>query len=443
MTAEIAILNKGAVALATDSAVTISAERQAQKIFDSADKLFELSTAQPIGIMIYNGLQFLGMPLDAVIKEFRRSNETFPTVDEAAGKFLSHLYDLLDTAPTSEIEQNISGVIIPVINQINEEIQKKLFENLAKAEKQNPVQHQPDLDQAFDAAAKNVLERFEKSVTRFGKASFLPRKVEKGVRARDRSFVSELVSEFSMQVSNEHQKRIKKICESVLSSGYLSPSKTGLVFAGFGEKERFPSLVSFEIDGVFGGKIKFKRTASCDIDRSGTRAYVRPFAQQDMVDRFLYGLDDQVRSGIEKYSKNMIGKIADGIISQLEIENEDHRRELIESAREAEKVFLRNLNDEAFKSIRSASRAEIEDMVEFMPKPELAKMAEALIDLTSIKRKVTRGLETVGGPVDVAVISKGEGFVWVKRKHYFPSEINARYFERMKPSSTGATGENR
>ena len=70
-------------------------------------------------------------------------------------------------------------------------------------------------------------------------------------------------------------------------------------------------------------------------------------------------------------------------------------------------------------------------MVEFMPKPELAKMAEALIDLTSIKRKVSRGFETVGGPVDVAVLSKAEGFVWVKRKHYFPAELNARYFARL------------
>jgi hypothetical protein len=40
--------------------------------------------------------------------------------------------------------------------------------------------------------------------------------------------------------------------------------------------------------------------------------------------------------------------------------------------------------------------------------------------------------ETVGGPIDVAIISKGEGFVWVKRKRYFSLEENphflARYF---------------
>ena len=36
------------------------------------------------------------------------------------------------------------------------------------------------------------------------------------------------------------------------------------------------------------------------------------------------------------------------------------------------------------------------------------------------------------GPVDVAVITKGDGFVWLKRKHYFPAELNPHYFERSK-----------
>jgi hypothetical protein len=90
------------------------------------------------------------------------------------------------------------------------------------------------------------------------------------------------------------------------------------------------------------------------------------------------------------------------------------------------------LGDEGFKSVHVDSRSEIEEMVEFMPKPEMARMAEALVNLTSIKRRVTRGFETVGGPIDVAVISKADGFVWVKRKHYFTPELNSRYFDRIK-----------
>jgi hypothetical protein len=70
------------------------------------------------------------------------------------------------------------------------------------------------------------------------------------------------------------------------------------------------------------------------------------------------------------------------------------------------------------------------NMVLFMAKQELAHLAEALVNITSLKRKFSAGEETVAGPIDVAVISKNDGFVWVKRKHYFPSELNPRYFVR-------------
>ena len=35
--------------------------------------------------------------------------------------------------------------------------------------------------------------------------------------------------------------------------------------------------------------------------------------------------------------------------------------------------------------------------------------------------------ETVGGPIDVAVISKSEGFIWIKRKLYFDKNLNNHY----------------
>ena len=38
--------------------------------------------------------------------------------------------------------------------------------------------------------------------------------------------------------------------------------------------------------------------------------------------------------------------------------------------------------------------------------------------------------ETVGGEVDVAVISKGDGFIWIKRKHYFKPELNPQYLAK-------------
>lgn len=69
----------------------------------------------------------------------------------------------------------------------------------------------------------------------------------------------------------------------------------------------------------------------------------------------------------------------------------------------------------------------IMDVVSMLPKDDLAGMAESLVNLTSFKRKVTLD-ETVGGPIDVAVISKGDGFVWIKRKLYFKGELNPQFF---------------
>jgi hypothetical protein len=69
----------------------------------------------------------------------------------------------------------------------------------------------------------------------------------------------------------------------------------------------------------------------------------------------------------------------------------------------------------------------IVEIVDHLPKEELAAMAEALVNLTSFKRHVTKQAETVGGPIDVAVISRGDGLIWIKRKHYFDKALNQHF----------------
>ena len=92
MTAEIAIINRSAVTLAADSAVTLEVGGT-EKIYNTADKLFELSTDYPVGVMIFNNMHFLEMPLDVLIKEFRRSKfcKKRNTVFEYAKDFLTYL----------------------------------------------------------------------------------------------------------------------------------------------------------------------------------------------------------------------------------------------------------------------------------------------------------------------------------------------------------------
>jgi len=66
-------------------------------------------------------------------------------------------------------------------------------------------------------------------------------------------------------------------------------------------------------------------------------------------------------------------------------------------------------------------------------------MAEALVELTALRRKLGPTLESVGGPVDVAIISKGDGFIWIKRKHYFKAETNLDFSIRKNLATKGVS----
>jgi hypothetical protein len=90
MTAEIATINRSAVTLATDSAVTLTV-RDAEKIYHSADKLFELSDRDPMGIMVYNNPEYMGISLEVAIKQFRLRRSRVANVFEAAEQFFGYL----------------------------------------------------------------------------------------------------------------------------------------------------------------------------------------------------------------------------------------------------------------------------------------------------------------------------------------------------------------
>jgi hypothetical protein len=59
-----------------------------------------------------------------------------------------------------------------------------------------------------------------------------------------------------------------------------------------------------------------------------------------------------------------------------------------------------------------------------MPFAEAIDLARFLVDTTIGYSRFLFGPNTVGGPVDVAGISRHEGFKWVARKHYYPSDLN-------------------
>ncbi len=75
MTCEIAIMNRYAIALAADSATTVTyyvGTEAKERYFKGANKIFQLSSHRPVGIMIFGTATLHEVPWELIVKEFRR-----------------------------------------------------------------------------------------------------------------------------------------------------------------------------------------------------------------------------------------------------------------------------------------------------------------------------------------------------------------------------------
>lgn len=90
MTAIVGVLNKHAVAIAADSAVTLG---NTHKVVNSANKIFTLSKYQPVAVMTYSSASFMGVPWDIIIKEYRKQlrDGSFPKLENYVNDFIEYL----------------------------------------------------------------------------------------------------------------------------------------------------------------------------------------------------------------------------------------------------------------------------------------------------------------------------------------------------------------
>lgn len=211
-----------------------------------------------------------------------------------------------------------------------------------------------------------------------------------------------------------------------LKKSVYSELFTGIALAGFGTAQPFPSLQVYHTEGLVRGRVKRTLVDAVQISPTGSRGHIAPLAQDDVVKRYVEGVDpslgQQLASELRRVMRELGVALADDWLEGAR--RKSAREQAAAAAERLANDFLRKVVDEA----KERQRQEIIEVVTYMSKPELAQLAEALVEMTALRRRVSMEAETVGGPVDVAVVSRGDGFVWIKRKHYFDAELNPRYF---------------
>ena len=422
MTAEIAIMNKEAIALAADSAVTM-AKKKGQKIFTSANKLFTLSKYYPVGIMVYGNASLMGIPWETIIKIYRRKSgeKKFDTLKEYANKFITYLNNDSSLFPETEQKKYLYGNTFSYFTFIKKDIEKRVKSIIDKEGKVTDNQ-----------AKQTTSDIIKKHFGKLEKHKMLP-SIPKGHIENIIKKYMDIIDKAKedvfekLTISTDSLNHLRKISASLFSKDIFPSNISGIAIAGFGEKDTFPSLKSFDIEGVVNNKLKYKERLSAEINFENA-ATIIPFAQREMVYTFMEGINPYLQNQIEGYLSEIFDKYPEVIVENIEKYDDSEKERLKQKLKEASNKIFKDYQEHVTTYRRKKYVNPVIKVVGMLPKDELATMAESLVSLTSFRRKVTMDTETVGGPIDVAIISKGDGFIWIKRKHYFKAELNHQFF---------------
>lgn len=422
MTAIVGILNHRGIAFAADSAATHKSD-SGTKITNHANKIFAISKYKPVGVAIYNNLAFMDVPWESIIKKFRSDlgNKGYSSLKEYAQSFWKFVSTFC-TPHFPELQLAYMDVLVTrFFNDVNNQALKEIGGTLSEDNKSDYYSKLTELLNGYKLEfGKDKAEGFKKySCDQF----------EKYAKTRIDNTISHLVSDTCCP--KEFRKVfIQSLYSFVCSPNhtYLDKSYTGLVFFGYGENEVFPSFEHYVVTYAIDNKIKYTLAQEYHVVNASS-AIIAPFAQSDVTNTVIRAVEDDLRKKFYDSFETAFTGFRDDIVSKMkESKAPEDFIEIIQGIKMSEHV--KKYKEDMDVYIKKTYQNPLIETVTFLSKEDLADLAESLVRMTCIKRHFSNTDETVGGPVDVAVVTQGDGFIWMKRKHYFDADLNHNFFDR-------------
>jgi hypothetical protein len=385
-----------------------------------------LSHRHPVGAMIYNNSSLLGVPWETILKMFRRKlgAQSFPNLKEYGDNLIAYLNNADRLFPAELQKQYYLRLLETIFRGIRNAIERSCDKEVRSGRKNGP-------DLVREIAASVIQE------------SLLKWRAEKDVTCFDPKVGSDLAGQVSgevvvvrntvfkdVKIEHAEASALQELAALVVSKDIIPPELlSGLVIAGFGDDEHLPVMQSFELGEIFLGKLKYRELPLQCID-SAQASVVQPFAQSEMVNAFLNGISPAFEIKLMRELATLIAGLPEAVIDEVPRLSRATREALKAKVLPQSLQVVRSLIDELEQHRVERHLDPILQSIAFLPKNELAHVAASLVNLNSFQKRMSiREDETVGGPIDVAVISKGDGFVWIERKHYFRPELNRHFFK--------------
>jgi hypothetical protein len=413
MSSGVILLNKDGVAFAADSAVTIG---ERLSIFQSFNKILNFGN-KPIAGILYGRLSFMGISFNVIFKQ--ACLDVFDKINPK-NKLIDYLNDLFKYFEENEnnlklIEPQkdfVQAIVYEVVNMFyyffdekkknwTDALSTKAFDNgFLMAENwikyNKPREDYYKVDGSFSWIKLKSKEEYKNLI----KDTFINYHREKNQRDFNEvpfdeidTYVVSLVDSFLLKYADSYRLIDK-------AHGHI-----GFAIAGFGHTDIFPSLIHVHIFGYVEGKTIYKITKEHIINHGWTQE-IEVVAQGNAINSFIDGISPNYRRDIFRILSKQIHIMIDDNV------NDEHTKKKLKEA------FVKEIEPRIIKEIDQNARNNWEplyDTIRLLPIYSLCRFAEGLVNVQSLRSKYESDKEsnaTVGGKVNMSLITKSKGFEW-------------------------------
>ena len=435
MTCQLALMNMRGVALASDSAATVGSKRT----FNKREKIFTLGGGQPIGFLVAGNASYTpgDVEWERVIYLYSEylGTKTHSTLSDYVSDFVNfvgqqdNLHD--DRTNGLSIQKGLLNYFGDLVNRAGNEDTAIWVENVLDT--QSELRDSVDL---LDLIRKLHGEHTKAAAQLFCRFQDLPKKFEKKM---------EKIFNFHLAHGDEPQQfvddaRPMKLptLSSRIRSGGFTFSK--LVIAGFGSEQVTPELRELTVgaiidpkDGAFdygdfhtirgpvdlSDKGKWRAEAE-DSTYSGI-SWILRYAQSEEIDNILNGIHEtdyahltsqmpeviyqQVTEFIQDELKNVEG-IGTKTLEKIEKRFNEIQTSSIKLLHDAVRTALDFGSEKRWLNFSHS--------VAVMSMQELAAFSKHLVSMEALITYHIEEVRSVSEPVNVATITKENGFSWVQ-----------------------------
>ena len=391
MTSQIAISNQTGVVIASDTVTSLSIEGDIQKTINDQQKIWPLWPNNTIAIITSGCTTINGIRKSILITEWKRSSDkTFATVEECAKDFNSWLSN--KNQPFNEDSEK--KVILELISSHISKLQETVVQSLKEAElyfsdSDSANQVKIIVDNLI-AESVEILESLPKYPS-FNLA--LSKKLIDELFEQIDSLIDDIM--WDCLPDSESRSAIQQSLPRLLCTiQEIDDLDANFGFVGFGSKEIFTAISRIAVRGYYCSSMQ----SVCVSDEA--------YNQTNPGEVALFAQTDAIRAFANGYQDDVLRQVSNFVIEKLSEHIEDVDK-LVEIALEIEDL-IKDYTDENFTVPLLATIGNLN-------LNDLAKLADSLIGMQSIKSAASPRPATVGGLIEILLIDREHGFRWFRK----------------------------